>query len=524
VRAWPALVAIAVLALPAPAPGHPLGNFSINRYAALEISGDAVVLRYLVDMAEIPTFQEAQEHGFAAEAGHPRLAPYLARQAERLRDGLRLDLDGRRLALRAEASDVVFAPGAGGLPTMKLGVLYRAGLPPAGQPVRLTYRDGNFAGRAGWQEVVAVPAGGVTFRESTVPRRDRSRALSHYPVDLLDSPPQIAEARVVFLSDASAPSEVAASGPGGLRLRAGGGASPRSPFGELLATTGPGLGLGLMALVVAVGLGAVHALEPGHGKTVVAAYLVGSRGTGWHAVLLGLVVTASHTAGVYVLGGVTLYASRYVMPETLYPWLGAVSGLGITAVGLWLLWRHARGRAPRHVHDHGGRAHAHHVTHAGLEAAPVEARGGADHAHGPDDHGHHDHVAHAHDDRGGHGHHDQAPPPGAVSLRDLVVLGVTGGIVPCPAALVVLLSAVAMRRIGFGLLLIVAFSVGLAAVLVAVGLLMVHARRLLARVREDGPLLGRWLPVTSAAAITVLGLVIAAQALLGSGMLARLGS
>src|SRR5438093_2012243 len=205
--------------------------------------------------------------------------------------------------------------------------------------------------------------------------------------------------------------------------------------------------------------------------------------------LIGLIVTASHTAGVYLLGGVTLYASRYVLPERLYPWLGALSGLTIAGLGFFLFLRRYAGWNRHRDHDHGS----------------------ADHQHSPAHHDHH-HGRHDH-------HHHHPAPDGTVSLRELLALGVTGGIVPCPAALVVLLSAVALRRVGFGLFLIVAFSVGLAAVLIAIGLLMVYARRLMARVEADGPLIMRWLPLTSSAVITVLGVAIAAQALANAGIL-----
>jgi ABC-type nickel/cobalt efflux system permease component RcnA len=240
-----------------------------------------------------------------------------------------------------------------------------------------------------------------------------------------------------------------------------------------------------LALLVAMGLGALHALEPGHGKTMVAAYLVGSRGTAWHAGVLGLVVTAAHTAGVYLLGAIVLYASRHVVPERLYPWLAVLSGLTIAALGAWLFLRHCAGTA--------GDAHGH------------------GHAHGP---------GHAHDDEHSHdhGHARGHPVTGAVRLRELVALGVSGGIVPCPGALVVLLSAVALGRVALGLVLIVAFSLGLAAVLVAIGLLTVYAGRLLAGWHAGGPLVTRWLPLTSAAVITVLGLVIAARTLVAAGI------
>jgi nickel/cobalt exporter len=258
-----------------------------------------------------------------------------------------------------------------------------------------------------------------------------------------------------------------------------------------------------IALVVAAALGALHALEPGHGKTVVAAYLVGSRGTAWHAVLLGLIVTASHTAGVYLLGAATIYASRYVVPERLYPWVALGSGLVIAVLGLSLFFRRYAGREADHGHHHHHDGHVHH---------------GDDHEHGHADataHRHaHDH-GHAHGD-GGHHHHSHAP--GGVTLRQLWALGITGGIVPCPAALVVLLSALSLRRVGFGLLLIVAFSLGLALVLVAIGLLVVYAGRLVTRLDERGPLVTRWLPLMSSAVMTLLGLSIAIQAVASGGL------
>ncbi len=242
--------------------------------------------------------------------------------------------------------------------------------------------------------------------------------------------------------------------------------TPRSVFTQLVTAEELSFGVIVLAMLTALGVGAAHALEPGHGKAVVAAYLVGSRGTAWHAVFLGLVVTAAHTAGVFLLGLVTLYASRFMVPERLYPWLGAASGLTIAGLGAWLfLQRYAARDAQGHHHhgDHHLHPHGHHHD---------------DHQNDRD--GHHD----AHD------HHHHA----ATSLRQLFTLGITGGVLPCPAALVVLLSAIALRRTGFGLLLIVAFSFGLATVLIAIGLLMVYARRFMARVHGDGPILRRWLP------------------------------
>ena len=276
----------------------------------------------------------------------------------------------------------------------------------------------------------------------------------------------------------------------------------------------------LLALLVAAGLGAVHALEPGHGKTVLAAYLVGTRGTARHALYLGLVVTATHTAGVYLLGAVTLYASHYVVPERLYPWLGALSGLIIAALGGYLFLRRYAGMAQVHGHSHAhAHAHDHHAeTHAQAHAYVHS------HAHASESHRHasgqaHSHAQTHHRHAAPTGHHHHHLPGETVTFRELVTLGITGGIVPCPAALVVLLSAMAMHRIGFGLLLIVAFSVGLAAVLIAVGLLMVYARQFMARFQAEGPLVTRWLPLASAAAVTVFGVVMTIQALVTAGVL-----
>jgi ABC-type nickel/cobalt efflux system permease component RcnA len=542
------LLAAAVLCAPAAGHAHPMGNFSISHYAAIRVLATSIEVRYVLDLAEIPTFQEIQDSGIVAETGHASLGPYLARKAEALGSGLVLELNGRRLTLERGTREILFTRGAGDLPTMKLGVVYRAALDArAVQPQNhLVYRDGNYPERAGWKEVIAGTGPRVAVLEASVPERDRSRALADYPTDLLNSPPQDLEAAVTFTvapllpirdaagpaatppanrerhalesvtlppraasaSPAAASAETPPSSERPLRLEPNRRATPRDAFTALIATPEISASILVIAALLAAALGAFHALEPGHGKTVVAAYLVGSRGTARHALILGLIVTASHTAGVYVLGGVTLYASRYIVPERLYPWLGAVSGLIIATLGFALFLRRYAGRDEHHGHEHHGHGHDH------------------DHAHGRHHHGHRHGDGHepGHDHGHGHGHHHHLPAGQSVSLRELFALGITGGIVPCPAALVVLLSAVALRRVGFGLFLIAAFSVGLAAVLIAIGLLMVYARRLMARFQGEGRMVTRWLPLTSSAVMTVLGLAIAGQALMAAGILQlRLG-
>jgi ABC-type nickel/cobalt efflux system permease component RcnA len=554
-----------------------MGNFSVSHYTALRVHPRQIEVRHVLDLAEIPAFQAIQDSRIVPEAGHPTLVPYLARRADALREGLRVEVDRRPLELTVVAREVLFTPGVGGLPTMKLGFTYRA-VPP-GPPAAahlLTFADTNWADRVGWKEIIAVPGAGVVFEASSVPERDRSAELTDYPTDLAATPPQQLEARLVFglepgsaaapagapeavaprprrgapRHDGAPPAERHVTRPATARPAVGAGVSrapdrrggpleslrpvrlaagdsralrpnrlamPAAPLAQLLAKREASVAIVLAAALVAAGLGALHALEPGHGKTVVAAYLVGTRGTAWHAVVLGLAVTLSHTAGVYLLGALVLYASSYVVPERLYPWLAVSSGLLIAGVGIALLRQRLHGAH----HDHA------HVGDAGSVAHPL----GAGVSHGPA-HRHHHHDAPAHDHQDGHGYtrfHGlaHAHGPGAVHVRtvpstvspgSLIALGLSGGIVPCPAALVVLLSAVSLNRAAFGLLLIVAFSAGLAAVLIAIGLFVVHARRLVARIDAGSVWLTRWLPLTSAAVVTLLGMVIAVQAMVNAGL------
>ena len=452
-------------------------------------------------MAEIPTFQAMQDAGLVAEPGHPSVAPWLARTVRALGRGLRLEVDGRGWPSRRAEGDHLPARCRRAADAEARRRLPGAPRCRARGELELRYVDENFPERTGWKEIVVRAGPGVTLAHSTAPATDRSRELADYPVDLVEQPtPGRRGAGDVHARGGRGRGRASAGAPA--VARAGPGRqSSAGALADLVTRREPGAGLIATALLVAVVLGAFHALEPGHGKTVVAAYLVGSRGTARHALILGLVVTVSHTAGVYLLGGVTFYASQHIVPERLYPWLSLGSGLTIAGLGLVLFMRRLTGADTNHGHTHGhGHHHHHDHTH--------DHTHDHDHAHGHDDAHPADHApvydgAHAHD----HHHHDQP-----VSLRALVALGVSGGIIPCPAALVVLLSALSIHRVGFGLVLIVAFSVGLAAVLVAIGILMVYAGRLMTRFREDGPLIHRWLPLTSSAVMTLLGLGIAAQA------------
>jgi high-affinity nickel-transport protein len=288
-----------------------------------------------------------------------------------------------------------------------------------------------------------------------------------------------------------------------LKLEANKQATPRNRFTELMTRPRIGFWFLLTAAFLAAGLGAAHALEPGHGKTIVAAYLVGSRGRTRHAVGLGLLVTAAHTAGVYLLGAVVLYASKYVIPERIYPWLSIFSGMVIAVLAVYLLLRAWTG-VETHTAEEGV-PHTHWYSlkraRAGVVATEPTHRGETAMDGAP----------------GGSGER-------TVPLRQLLLLGITGGIIPCPAALVVLLSAVSLHRIGLGLFLIVAFSMGLATVLIAIGVVMVKARSMLSRWKSDSPVMRRWLPMASASAMLIAGIAIAATALPATGMSFRLGS
>ena len=261
----------------------------------------------------------------------------------------------------------------------------------------------------------------------------------------------------------------------------------------------------LAAVGIAFALGAAHALTPGHGKTIVAAYLVGSRGTLKHAAFLGAMVTFTHTVSVFLLGMATLFLFQYVVPENITRVLGAVSGLSIVAIGAWMLYKRLRPRVHAHEHTHQ-HAHDHQHTHDHLHDD------GHHHHDHPHDHDHrHEHAHHDHDD---HGHHHEHGPhghthmPDEVSWSGLVALGASGGLVPCESALVLLLSAIALRRVGLGLLLLVAFSLGLAIVLMAIGVLVIYAKNLLPESkRTSGNPFFRWMPVASAAVVLVLGLL-----------------
>jgi nickel/cobalt exporter len=413
---------LVALVLPVAASAHPLGNFTINRFSRIEVAGPRLYVVYVLDLAEIPTFQAGRID-----------APGYARRIAR---GAQLTVDRRRVRLVPVEWALAHPDGAGGLKTTRFEVILRGPRLPGRSAI--DYFDHNYADRIGWREIVVGDA------------PSRSHELRAYPKNLLSAPLEITRVRTSLLpgtvpgtrphvapgTSLSAPDRVADSG-----------------FASLVAHDRLGVWVVLGSLAVALLWGAAHALSPGHGKTIVTAYLVGQRGTPRHAALLGLIVTVTHTIGVFALGLVTLLLSRFIVPDRLYPWLNLASGVLVVAIGASVLrarWRH--------------RAHQHH-------------------------------------------HHDVG-----LSRRSLVAVGVSGGLLPCPSALVVLLAAISLHRIGFGLLLIVAFSAGLALTITGIGLAAVLARSALRRVNLDGRFVAV-LPAVSAFVILAAGVVMTIHAL-----------
>jgi len=443
------LAAAAVfLVAPAAADAHPLGNFTVNRYAGIEASGDRVFVHYALDLAEIPTFQ------IGDEVRRPGFAGRLARELE-------LRLDGKRVPLRALRHRAVARDGAGGLPTLRLDVVYE----PVGTGSELQFVDDAFSDRIGWREVTVSARDGARVVSSSVPEVSTSDQLRSYPKDLLSSPSDVSSA-TASLELGDTPGIPPAIDADGAPRHQGGG------FEALIERGHVTPGVLLLSLLIAMFWGAAHALTPGHGKAMVAAYLVGTRGKPRHAFMLGGTVTVAHTAGVFAIGFVTLALSQFIVPEQLYPWLTLASGVLVVAVGLGVLRQRLRSRrAHDHVHHHHG--HEHH-------------------------HGEHHH----------HHHED------ALTSKGILGVGVAAGLLPCPSALVVLLSAIALHRIGLGLALIVAFSVGLAATITSIGLVAVLARRAFGQLSLNGPVV-RALPAVSAALILAVGVVITAKALPG---------
>lgn len=471
------LMALMLIGLTPVASAHPLGNFTSNTFLRLAVQPEALKVDYVVDLAEIPALQVAQriDADRNGDIGPQEGRTYAERRCAELAQGLQLAVDATGVALVVQQSQVSFPPGQAGLDTLRLECDLSTAALQLEPGAQLTVRDTNLADRVGWREIVAV-ADGRQIQSSDAPSTSVSDELRAYPEAQLSSPLDRTEASVVVgdIGDTAAQAATpAARGPVAWIERV------TTSFTEAVASRDLTVAFALTAALIAIGLGAVHALAPGHGKTVMAAYLVGREGTGREAIMLGATVAVTHTTGVLLLG-IVVSASQTLAPERLYPALGAASGLLFAVVGVTLLRQALANRGSDHQHDH---AHGHDHPHHGDHVHPRPARRG-------------------------------------VGWRALIVPGLAGGLVPTPSALVVLLGGIAIGRAWFGVALVLAYGVGMAATLVAAGYLLLRARTRLQRRSADraGRLaaLTAAMPVVTAVVITFGGVVIAARSIIAA--------
>ena len=503
-RAIPALLLAA-----AGAYAHPMGNFSVSHYSRLELQPNGVSITYILDLAEIPTLELFQQWGVAA-ADSRTLQEDAQKQAPIWLVNLRISVGAQPVTPALQDVKAILSDGAGGMSVLR--VLMHAQLHVL--PGDLSFEDGNYANRTGWKEIVIKSSPEVSLQQASNSDRDLSHELTVYPPDLTLTPPQDLQAivrwtaiaplsrlrrqpskpalpavipplRQAVISPVHTFAERQPSAPGSIR---------RGDFlSNMLREQRFGPGAIVLGILAAFGLGAIHAFSPGHGKTIVAAYLVGSRGTLRHAMFLGFMVTFTHTISVFLLGLGVLFFQKYVVPDQIIPVLGAISGLSILCIGSWLLYKRTNALVV-------SRAHPHQHTH--------------DHPHSHDHPHHHRHEEHVHENAFVHTHthgghtHSHVVPEGKVGLGSLVALGASGGLVPCPSALILLLSAIALGHTALGLALLVGFSAGLALVLMGIGAMVLYAKNLLPKTESAGRhAVFQLVPVFSSVVVIVLGLL-----------------
>ncbi|HEX3427522.1 MAG TPA: hypothetical protein VHS36_01845, partial [Candidatus Limnocylindrales bacterium] len=514
-------------AIPAAALAHPLGNFTINHYAGITVSAARIHLDIVIDMAEIPAFQERQTmdangdgtvDDSEAAAGATADCGTLGRSLDLLRDG-------KTLALTPTAHAVSFPPGAGGLSTLRLECGFDAGLlPPIAGGTTIGFEDRSYTERIGWREIVAVPDG-VELDSHGLPTTSPSQRLTAYPADKIALPLDIRSASLVArpggvaLSSSGPAASVSGGAPAGSRS---GGAVPggvsAADLPDIFRSADLTPIVVLASLLVAAAIGAGHAVTPGHGKTLMAAYLVGSRGSPVHAVGLGLSVAVSHTLGIFVLAVIVLGAGSVLPPEVIYRVTPVIAGASIVVIGGWMLIGEGRRRRrSRAMRSSAAESELHSVDHAHEHMDAADDPQG-EHHHGAAAHPH-EHPDPAMAVAGEHSHggvrHRHLPPAGStLSWRGLFVLGLAGGLVPSTSALLILISSIAAGRPAFGLVLVVAFGLGMALVMTGVGLAMILARSRLDRMPRRSAL-GRFAtaaPLVASVAVISLGVVLTWQA------------
>jgi nickel/cobalt transporter (NicO) family protein len=474
------------------AEAHPLGNFTINQYSGLQISREGVGVDYVLDMAEIPAFQTLNR----MDTNHNRkpdpaeIQGYPEAKCKEVVSHLSLKIDQQPLPLSIKRSTLEFPLGVGGLATLRLTCALEGTASLSSTHQAIAFENSLYPERLGWQEIT-VAAQDISvqgnFKTDSITKR-----LTDYPTDLLSSPLNQRQLSLEVNPTQVPSPQVEQASPKSLGLW-GSALLDRSnnAFTNLVTQDNLTFSTGLIALMTAFVWGGFHALSPGHGKTIVGSYLVGSRGNIKHALFLGLTVTITHTAGIFALGLLMLSTSQFILTEQLFPWLSLLSGVLVMGIGFNLLMRRLKGV---HSHDHH---HSHHHDHS---------------------HSHHTHEHHSHDHGHEHSHksHSHLPPLGTedtpITWSSLLALGISGGLLPCPSALVVLLSAIALGRTGFGLLLVSAFSLGLAGVLTGIGVLLIYAKKRFEQMPLQLPG-SNLLPSLSALCITLLGLGITIHAI-----------
>jgi len=480
-----ATAALILVLMTLPVQAHPLGNFTINHLTKLTLERNAVRVRYVLDMAEIPTFQ-ALGAQTTTEATAARVDTYVRALAPQLLAQLYLSLNGSPTTLVLDDARAKTRPGAGRLPTLYAVFTAHAAVPqPNGSAARrLAFRDDTYPGRLGWHDVVVAPA--------TEPTRE----LTAYPSALLGSPRTTTAVEIA--RDASghdtvkalAVSDAAQSGaPTPSQVRS-------NQLSDMLARgTGDIKFVGLTFLV-AIALGALHALEPGHGKTLLAISLVGARATVKQATILAAALTVAHTIGVLALGVAINLFKGYFVPEAIYPWITLLSGIVIAVIGARAVQRQLRLRNAATTPTAHGHDHAHSHAH--------------DHAHGAD----HDHAAM---DDLAHARAHAIPGNAPLTFGGTVWAAMSGGVAPCPAALVVLLAAIALNQVAYGIFVIVAFSFGLAATLTGLGIAVVRGASWL----QGRPQFERFVtvgPLISAVVIATIGAIMVGQGFAQQGI------
>jgi nickel/cobalt transporter (NicO) family protein len=445
------------------ASAHPIGNFTLNLYSGIVVAPGTVRVDYVVEMAEIST--QEQKPGMDVDGDGEITAAerdgWADRAARSILTNLSMVADGIQVELRLTDSSLRFRPGQGGLDLLYLQATYVGEPPEAGSVV---YTDGNYATRPGWREITVRGEPGVAIVSSTVPEDSVSDELKSYPAELIDEPLNVREARFDYEPSDGAIAPPASPTPAGTGSSSPGGSGG---FADLLATSSD-RAIGFL-LLLAFGFGFVHALGPGHGKTIMAASTLSGSVRLRHAIGLGGGVALMHCATVVGLGLIAYAASQTISSDRVFSALRLLTAIIVLVVGAVLLV--VRWRQHRHVAEPG-------ATH---------------------EHGH----------RGDHGHRHPDPDARGIDRASLAAVAASGGLIPSPSAVIVLLAAIAADRIPLGIALVVIFSLGLAASLVLVGTLAHYARSWIGRTETR---IGAWLPLAAAAAIFVVGIVLTIQA------------